>query len=134
MPIEIRAFFDAYCGAFNALNGERVASLYAQPSAIAQAGEFTVWQKHSDAAANMRALCEQYASRGYRGATFEPRHFFMQGENYAVADLNWCVAWAEEPPWEFRTTYNLVRTSEGWRVLLCTAYQEDKLHRQQSTA
>ena len=33
----------------------------------------------------------------------------------------------------FNTTYNLVRTEEGWRVLLCTAYAEDKLF-QKSTA
>lgn len=43
----------------------------------------------------------------------------------AFADVRWTID--HEPPDPssyFRTSYNLRRTDE-WRVLLCTAYEED---------
>ena len=52
-------------------------------------------------------------------------------ENYAVADLSWKINWSSgAAPWQFNTTYNLVRAKECWRVLLCTAYSEAQLHRE----
>lgn len=127
MPDDIRAFFDAYQAAFNALDGERIAELYAVPSAIAQGGELTHWPTREPIAQNMVALCGLYRGKGYVRATYVPERFFAQGADYAVADLMWRIDWAEGAPWLFNTTYNLVRTADGWRVLLCTAYTEDKL-------
>ena len=78
---------------------------------------------------NMVALCTMYRERGYSAAEFESGAYLPQGENYAIADLRWKINWsAGGEPWAFNTTYNLVRTEEGWRVLLCTAYSEAQLH------
>jgi hypothetical protein len=127
LPADIRAFLDALRDAFNALDGAAVADLYAVPSAIAQGGVFTHWATREPIVQNMVALCALYASKGYVRAHFEPAQFLAQGADYAVADLLWRIDWAEGAPWLFNTTYNLVRTASGWRVLLCTAYTEDKL-------
>lgn len=97
------------------------------PSAIAQGREFTHWPTREPIAQNMVALCGLYQGKGYVRATYVPERFFAQGADYAVADLMWRIDWAEGAPWLFNTTYNLVRTASGWRVLLCTAYTEDKL-------
>lgn len=125
MPSEIRAFFEKYRDAFNALNGNAVASLYAEPSGIAQDAVYTHWASRRDVAENMNALCRLYESKGFVRADFEPGQFIQQGESHAVADVQWRIDWSgDQAPWHFRTSYNLLRTAEGWRVLLCTAYTE----------
>jgi hypothetical protein len=79
----------------------------------------------------MVALCQLYRERGYRSAMFDIENFLAQGEDFAVADLRWRIEWsAGREPWQFNTTYNLVRTEDGWRVLLCTAYSESRLFSQ----
>jgi hypothetical protein len=135
MPQHIRAFFEAYRNAFNDLDGQAVANLYAEPSGIAQDAVYTHWPNREPVAANMVALCDIYREKGFVRAEFEPGQYIDQGENHAVADVLWQVDWSgEQEPWRFNTTYNLVRTPEGWRVLLCTAYSEVALHKARSDA
>jgi hypothetical protein len=133
MPTDIRQFLERYRSAFNSLDGEAVARLYAVPSGIAQDGSYTHWPDFEAIARNMVALCGLYRERGYEHAEFEIRTLLQQGEHYAVADLRWQITWSTgAEPWRFNTSYHLVRTSQGWRVLLCTAYAEAALHRQSS--
>ena len=135
MPLEIRAFFEDYRDAFNALDGGAVAEFYQQPSGIAQDGVYTHWPERKAVAENMNALCKMYMAKGFIRADFEPCQFIDQGEKYAVVDVQWRIDWRGEPePWKFKTTYNLVRTPDGWRVLLCTAYSEAALHRSAGAA
>jgi ketosteroid isomerase-like protein len=129
MTHEISQFFESYCDAFNALDGEAVAKLYAEPSGIAQDAVYTHWPVRGAVAANMTALCEQYKRRGFVRADFKLGQFIDQGPNHAVADVHWRIEWGSgQEPWHFSTTYNLVRTVHGWRVFLCTAYTEGALH------
>lgn len=131
MPTEIRRFFERYRDAFNSLDGEAVAKLYSVPSGIAQDGQYMHWLEFQPIRNNMVALCTLYRERGYADAEFEPGVFLQQGLNYAIADLRWKIGWSSgAAPWEFHTTYNLVRNEEGWRVLLCTAYSEAQFHRE----
>jgi hypothetical protein len=87
MPSEIRAFFENYQDAFNALEGRAVADLYAEPSGIAQGGAYTHWPTRQQVAENMEALCELYEGKGFVRADFEPAQFIDQGAQYAVADV-----------------------------------------------
>ena len=129
MPAEIRAFFERYREAFDQFDGEAVAHLYAVPSGIASDSGYTHWPTFEPIRANMVALCALYRESGYASATFVPVAFLAQGENYAVADISWNIERSgQREPWRFNTTYNLVRTAEGWRVLLCTAYSEKTLN------
>lgn len=131
MPTEIRQFFERYRDAFNALDGEAVARLYAVPSGIAQDGQYTHWPAFEPVRDNMVALCALYRERGYAAAAFEAGAFLQQGEDHAIADLCWTIQWSRgAAPWAFNTTYNLVRTGGCWRILLCTAYAEARLHRE----
>ena len=126
MPNEIRAFFEQYAEAFNALDGDAVASLFACPSGIVDHSSFEYWATAESVRRNMAALCALYRDSGYISASFEPGAFIAQGERFAVADVSWHIHWREREPSSFNTTYNLVRKPEGWRVLLCTAYSEPK--------
>ena len=129
MPAEIRAFFNAYCAAFNTLDGAAVARLFAIPSGIASDLGYIHWPTYEAVRDNMTALCTRYRDNGYGSASFEPAAFIPQGERFAVADIRWRIERSgQEAPWEFNTTYNLIRTAEGWRVLLCTAYSEQRLN------
>jgi ketosteroid isomerase-like protein len=135
MPREIREFFETYRDAFNALDGNAIAALFAEPSGIAQDGTYTHWPKRAPVAENMTALCKLYVEKGFVRADFEPRQFIDQGETYAVADVQWRIDRSSgEAPWCFKTTYNLVRTAQGWKVMLCTAYTEAALFHATSAA
>ncbi|MBX7228038.1 MAG: nuclear transport factor 2 family protein [Burkholderiaceae bacterium] len=128
MPSEIIKFFQAYRDAFNTLNGGAVAMLYAEPSGIAQDGRYTHWPNRVPVQENMEALCQMYRNKGFVRADFELGQFIDQGEQFAVADLQWQIDWdRDQDSWRFRTTYNLVYTGKGWKVLLCTAYTEAAL-------
>ena len=128
MPDAIRAFFEQYRDAFDRLDGEAVARLYAVPSGIASDSGYTHWSTFEAIRNNMVELCRHYRDNGYSRAQFEAGGFLPQGEDFAVADLAWRIERVDgQDPWRFNTTYNLMRTDEGWRVLLCTAYSEKKL-------
>lgn len=129
MPDHIHQFFQHYRDAFNALDGAAVAALYAIPSGIAQDRRYTHWATFESIRSNMDALCDLYRQRGYVRADFEPGAVLPQGDDHAVVDLQWKIEWSTgAEPWRFGTTYNLIRTDDGWRVLLCTAYAEASLH------
>jgi hypothetical protein len=130
MPPDIHHFFEQYRDAFNALDGEAIARLYALPSGIAQDGSYTHWETFAPLRDNMVALCKLYRERGYEAAAFEPGSCLMQGTHHAMVDVRWQITWSTGgEPWHFNTAYNLIRTAQGWRVLLCTAYSETALHR-----
>jgi aminoglycoside 6'-N-acetyltransferase I len=127
MTPDLLAFFEHYRDAFNALDGDRVAALYAEPSAISQQGCVTHWPDRAAVAANMRALCRLYRDRGFEQAAFVLHQALPLGEHDAVVDLRWRIGWAGgEPPWHFGTAYHVTRTADGWRVLLCTAHDEGR--------
>ena len=133
IPQDVAAFFERYRDSFNALDGAAIADLYAEPSAMAQGGTLTHWPTRALVRDNMVALCSIYRNKEYGHADFELTSFIAQGSQYAIADLRWRISWLDAAePWAFRTTYNLVRTDSGWKVLLCTAYEEDRFHRSSS--
>jgi hypothetical protein len=130
LPLEIRAFFDSYRDAFDRLDGDALAAHFAVPSGIVSDGAYVHWLSLKSVRENMRALCKQYADNGYVSARYEPATFLELGDDCAIADIVWTISCTKgREPWRFNTTYNLLRTREGWRVLLCTAYQEKRLDR-----
>ena len=129
MPRDVAVFLEQYRDAFNRLDGEGIADLYCIPSGIVSDRGFTPWQSREPIVENMVALCDLYRANGYKHASFEPSQFIAQGREFAVADVAWTIereAGAE--PWRFHTTYNLRLTKDGWRVILCTAYDEQRLN------
>jgi len=129
MPRDIKDFFEQYCDAFNRLDGDAIANLFCVPSGIVSDRGLTAWQSREPIAENMIALCALYRANGYKRASFEPSHFIAQGTDFGLADVAWTIEReAGADPWHFHTTYNLRRTANGWRVVLCTAYEEKRLN------
>lgn len=128
MAADLQTFLARYRDAFNRLDGEAVADLYAVPSGIASDSGYTHWPTREPIAANMVALCGQYRDKGFVSAEFAVEMLLQQGENFAIADLAWTMHWPDgQDDWHFNTSYNLMRTDGDWRVLLCTAYAETRL-------
>jgi ketosteroid isomerase-like protein len=128
MPRDVTDFFEQYRDAFNRLDGNAIANLFCVPSGIVSDRGLTAWQSREPITENMVALCALYRANGYKQAHFEPSQFISQGTDFAVADVVWTIEReADAEPWRFHTTYNLRRTPEGWRVVLCTAYEEKRL-------
>ena len=133
---EVLEFFRRYCAAFDTLNGDAVADLWHLPCAIASAdacgahASVTWWQDDAPMRDNMRALCDVYRSSGYANATFELRGMTPMGPHHAFADVAWTLHRAPGHPdgallQAFRTGYQLIRSTNGVRVLMCIAHDED---------
>ena len=72
--------------------------------------------------------------RGVDLSSLDLRGADLSRADLTNADLRWTIEWRDGQPWRFNTTYNLVRSADGWRVLLCTAYTEARLHRESGNA
>ncbi len=128
---ETQAFFSRYRDAFNALDGDAVADLWhAGGSGIADSqggcGRLTWWTDGAPMRANHRALCTVYRQAGYGRADFAIDHFVPLGADHAFARVRWTITRADGSLLQrFGTGYQLLRTADGLRVLLCTAFEED---------
>jgi hypothetical protein len=129
MPSDVMSFLEQYRDAFNRLDGRAVAALYCVASAIADQRGLISWSSREPIVENMIALCRLYQRNGFKAAHFLPGQYLLQGRDFAVADVEWTIErQGNLEPLRFRTTYNLRRTADGWRVLLCTAYEEKRLN------
>ena len=80
VPADIQLFLDQYCAAFNHLDGQAVAALYAIPSSIIHEGVLTHWTSAGAVRANMVALCQMYREHGFSLATFQVKCFFHKAQ------------------------------------------------------
>jgi hypothetical protein len=123
---EVEAFFASYRDAFNALDGDAVAALWHVPSGIAQGDGLTWWTEGAPMRANHRALCEIYRQADYGRADFRLVHHEPLGPQHAFARIAWTLVRRDGSPLQaFGTAYQLMRSADGPRVLLCTAFEED---------
>jgi hypothetical protein len=127
---EVQSFFTRYRDAFNALDGDAVADLWHDASGIADSrdgcGRLTWWPDDAPMRANHRALCAVYRGANYGRADFVIDHFVPMGPNHAFARLQWTITRVDGSLLQrFGTGYQLLRTADGPRVLLCTAFEED---------
>ena len=126
---QAHAFFTRYCDAFNASDGDAVAELWHTPSSLTDTREgvarVTCWTDEAAMRANMVALCEVYRGVGEHAWTFELREHVPLGAHHAFCHVAWTLTRSNETLQRFATGYQLGLLPTGWRVLFCTAYQED---------
>lgn len=123
MRDEIEAFFRSYRDAYNRFDVAAVAGHIAAPSILA-AREVTLWSTRKEVAEAMATLVAHYRANGFVRADFDLDRLLEQGRDDAVVDVEWTIDRGPEPAWRFRTGYNLRRFSAGWRIVFCTAYEE----------
>lgn len=130
--LEVQAFFEDYQARFNRLDGDAVAALWHTPSAITHpvsavdAAALTTWTEDAPMRTNMRALCDAYRGNGYDHADFALDHCESMGAHHAFAVVSWTLMRADGSLLQqFKTGYNLMRTSDGPKVILVTQFQEN---------
>lgn len=124
MTPDLRRFLEGYGDAFNRLDPVAVARHYAVPSVMATNEACAVWSDDEQILRNMEALCAHYRAQGFETATFVPDAVIDQRPRHAVVNLRWTVCYRGAESRSFHTTYNLRRETDGWRILVCTAYEE----------
>jgi hypothetical protein len=76
--------------------------------------------------ANHRALCDLYRDNHFDHTDFVIEQHASLGPNHATARVAWSLSRRDASTLQnFHTHYQLVRTSQGVRVLMCTAFDED---------
>jgi hypothetical protein len=127
---ETQQFFETYRDAFDALDGDAVADLWHDRSAIGgSAGgvaTLTWWSDDAPMRANHRALCDVYRRAGYARAHFTIEQHTPMGADHAFAHLHWTLTRADGSVLQqFHTGYQLLRTAQGPKVLLAVAHEEN---------
>lgn len=129
---EVQQFFETYRAAFNRLDGDTVADMWHTPSAIthrakgADHAALTTWVEHAPMRANMHTLCDVYRNEGYGHADFTIDACESMGEHHAFAALSWTLRRTDGSLLQrFKTGYNLMRTTDGPKVILVTQFEED---------
>ncbi len=129
---ETQTFFERYRDAFNALDADTVADLWHVPSSITDtqpgdtAARVTLWNDDAAKRKNMHALCDVYVQADYGRAEFRFDHHLALGPNHAFVNVYWRLTRTDGSLLqEFHTAYHLLRTDDGPKVLMATAYEED---------
>jgi hypothetical protein len=127
---ETQAFFEAYRDAFNRLDGDAVADLWNERSAISSSGadgiaQLTWWSDDAPMRSNHRALCHVYRRADYARADFHIEQHVPMGADHAFAHLHWTLQRRDgNVLQQFHTGYQLLRTAQGPKVLLAVAHEE----------
>ncbi len=131
MPVlsgDLKAFFDSYREAFDRLDPGAIALHYHVPSMLIDNDHCLIWATEDAVLANMRALTEYYRADGFDHATFEARNVLQLQRDSAIVDIGWVIDRTDDlVKRQFGTAYNLKRTAHGWRITVCTAYEERAL-------
>ena len=140
-PSETQRFFEAYRDAFNRLDGDAVADLWNDRSAISSSNsssnssssssstegvaQLTWWSDDAPMRHNHRALCEVYRRADYGRAEFRVVQQVPMGVDHAFAHLHWVLTRHDGSVLQrFHTGYQLLRTAQGPKVLLAVAHEE----------
>jgi hypothetical protein len=127
---ETQAFFEAYRDAFNRLDGDAVADLWNDRSAISSSAaggvaQLTWWSDDAPMRHNHRALCDVYRRADYARADFHIQQHVPMGPDHAFAHLHWTLQRSDASVLQqFHTGYQLLRTAQGPKVLLAVAHEE----------
>ena len=122
---ELLPFFAGYRDAFDRLDPDAIARHYHVPSMLIDGDACLIWTTEGQVLANMRALTAYYRADGFDHATFEVRDVLRLERDSVIVDISWVIDRTGDPAQrQFGTAYNLKRNEHGWRIAVCTAYQE----------
>ena len=119
---EIRAFFDRYNEAFASFDGNRIASLYHAPTITVRGdGSIHCLGSHEELAQFFQGVADTYRREGSRGSTMHDTEVVPIGQRGALTTMTWKMLRADGGLIkQWRQSYNLVRVTEGWRILVST--------------
>jgi hypothetical protein len=119
---EIQAFLDQYNEAFSSTDGNRIASLYHAPTITVRGdGSIHCLRSHEELAQFFQRVAETYHREGSRRSTMHDTEVVPIGQRGALTTTTWKMLRADGSLIkQWRQSYNLVRLTEGWRILVST--------------
>ena len=123
---QVERFFASYRDAFNRDHPAAVAQHVAVPCLLVER-ELTVWSAADQVLQAMTRLLTFYRESGAAQAHFVIEGLLPQGEVGVVANVAWTIDRSDgRDGWNFRTSYNLRRYEEAWRIVCFTTFEDDR--------
>jgi len=119
---EIQSFFNQYNEAFASVDGNRIASLYHAPTITVRGdGSIHCLRSHEELARFFQGVADTYHREGSRSSTMHDTEVVPVGQRSALTTMTWKMLRADGSLMrQWRQSYNLVRLTEGWRILVAT--------------
>jgi ketosteroid isomerase-like protein len=119
---DVRAFFDRYKDAFDAIDGQRIAALYHIPTVTMRGdGSIHSLQSRQELARFFQGVADDYQKDGYAGGRFDELQVSSIGGRSALATMDWQMQRRDGSLIrKWRQSYNLVRAGTGWQILVST--------------
>ena len=124
LPPDLVIFFDHYRETLNQFDWFGIAALYDTPAIIANNGNPRVFNDEHALRRSMQTQMDGYLESGFEHAEYRVKSYLLQGTQFAVLDLEWTLSRKHKPPEHFRSTYNLRRLGDTWRIMFVTIYEE----------
>lgn len=117
------SLFAAYARAFDAFDAPGVAAFYHLPCLMVRAGTASLFDTHDALLKNMEDLFALHRQHNYGRAAFAAPHITDLGERLAIVTVSWTIhTQTGTVLWQFATTYNLLQTPDGWKILVATTH------------
>ena len=122
LTAEVRVFFEQYTQAFASYRGDQIAALYYVPT-VTMRGDGTIHclQSREELARFFQGVVDAYRKDGYSDSRFLDLEAIPIGGRSSLATMDWEMLRGDGSLIRrWRQSYNLVRTGEGWQILVST--------------
>ena len=120
--VEMSDFFGRRYNDAWKFDGNEIAKLYYIPSVTVRGdGSIHCLQSHRELAQFFQGVLDTYRGQGSTGTTMHDLLVVPIGDRSALATMTWKMLAADGSSIrEWRQSYNMIRTAEGWRILVST--------------
>ena len=127
LAAEIVRYFEGYARAYDTFDAERIAAHFEVPSHILHPDRRSAGFTTREAlVANMERIDTINRDARFGRAAFSPPRVTAFAPTLVQATVPWIVHDVDGAVlWRFTCTYNLVRTDDGWKIVLCTNHAPD---------
>ena len=122
LELEMSDFFDRQYNEAWKFGGDEIAKLYCVPTVTMRGdGSIHCLQSHEELARFFQGVLDTYKGQGHAGTTMHDLSVVPIGARSALATMTWKMLRADGSTIrEWRQSYNVVRLTEGWRILVST--------------
>ena len=122
LEVEVSAFLNQYYEAFATFDGDQIAASYCIPTITMRGdGSIHCFQSREEIARFFQGVADTYQGEGVTRGTMHDLAVVPIGERSALATVTWKNLRPDgSVARQWRQSYNLVRFTEGWRILAAT--------------
>ena len=122
LEVEISDFLNHYNETFATYDGDKIAALYCTPTiSVRGDGSIHSFQSRDELKRFFQGVVDTYRGEGAKAGTMHDLAVVPIGERSALATVTWKNLRPDgSVARQWRQSYNLVRFTEGWRILAAT--------------